>query len=155
MIKISRKHWEEDLEKIRALLLQYYESRDFDHALEDYKKELEERPGAFGPPEGRLLLAHYHDQPAGCVAFRKIGNAICEMKRLYVPDEFRGKGIGSCLVTCIIEEAIEAGYKIMRLDTHPSMIEAEGLYSSFGFKEIEPYRSNPVEGVKFFELDLM
>lgn len=76
------------------------------------------------------------------------------MKRLYVKSDFRGKNIGRTLVVEIIREARERGYRLMRLDTHPWMKEAETLYKSVGFREIEAYRFNPIEGVKFFELDL-
>ena len=99
-------------------------------------------------------MALYDDKPVGCVALRKIDENICEMKRLYVKEGFRGKRIGYALVQNIIENAQGAGYKFMRLDNHPWMKEAESLYKLFGFEEIEAYRYNPTKGVKFFELDL-
>ena len=154
MIQISHVDSENETKIVRELLLEYGRLRDFDAALGDYDYELANLPGEYSQPEGCLLLAFYNDKPCGCVAIRKIDDDICEMKRLYVKAEFRGKRIGYALVQKIIKKASESGYKIMRLDNHPWMKEAESLYKIFGFVEIEAYRYNPTKGVKFFELDL-
>jgi ribosomal protein S18 acetylase RimI-like enzyme len=122
--------------------------------FQDFDGELKELPGEYAPPYGCLLLAEYEKQTAGCVALREFAQCICEMKRLHVRPEFRGKGIGRALILAVIEEAQRIGYARMRLDTLPSMKEAITLYRSLGFKEIEPYRYNPVKGAIFMELDL-
>jgi GNAT superfamily N-acetyltransferase len=154
MINISCADSENKIDIVRELLLEYGRIRNFDAALGDYDIELANLPWEYSQPEGSLLLAYYNDKSCGCVAFRKIDDNICEMKRLYVKEEFRGKRIGYALVKKIIENASKAGYKFMRLDNHPWMKEAESLYKLFGFVEIEAYRFNPTKGVKFFELDL-
>ncbi|UCE39549.1 MAG: GNAT family N-acetyltransferase [Thermoplasmata archaeon] len=154
MIHIRKLESEDDIEIARELILEYGRIRNFDAAMGDYEKELAGLPGEYSLPHGCLLLAFYDDDPVGCVALRKIDDDFCEMKRLFVKEKYRGKKIGKALVLELISEACQIGYKFMRLDNHPWMIEAEFIYKSVGFKEIEAYRFNPTKGVKFFELDL-
>jgi ribosomal protein S18 acetylase RimI-like enzyme len=154
MIQIRRVESKNDIKIARELILEYGRIRNFDAAMGDYEKELTNLPGEYSLPHGSLLIAFYDDSPVGCVALRKMDDDFCEMKRLYVTPKFRGKKIGKALVLEIIKDACQIGYKFMRLDNHPWMKEAESLYKSLGFKEIDAYRFNPIEGVKFFELDL-
>jgi putative acetyltransferase len=144
----------EQLAAIRQLFEEYAASLDVDLCFQGFERELAELPGDYAPPEGRLLLAQDGAVPVGCVALRKISDGICEMKRLYVRPEFRGRKHGLGLVQAILHEARAIGYRWMRLDTLPSMKQAIALYRSLGFKEIAPYRDNPVCGALFFELDL-
>jgi ribosomal protein S18 acetylase RimI-like enzyme len=155
MTNIRKIETEDDIEIAREILLEYGRMRNFDLALGDYDKELAELPGEYSSPQGCFLIAFDNDNPVGCVALRKIDDDICEMKRLYVKLKYRGQKIGKALVLKLINEACQIGYKLMRLDNHPWMKEAESLYKSVGFREIEAYRFNPIEGVKFFELDLL
>lgn len=138
----------------KDLFLEYAKSLDFELCFQDFDKELSELPGVYVPPDGRLLLAQYDNKYAGCIALRKIEEGICEMKRLYVKPEFRGLEIGKNLAFRLVEEAKTIGYKKMRLDTAPSMQAAQKLYYSMGFKDIKPYRINPVPGVKYMELEI-
>jgi len=144
----------QDLEHIRVLFKEYADSLGFDLDFQDFQEELDGLPGEYSPAEGCLLLAKDGRQIIGCVALRKIDRKTCEMKRLYVRPDFRGKGIGRALSQKIINEARRIGYKKMRLDTIPTMKQANALYHSFGFKKIKPYRYNPIKGALFMELNL-
>ena len=128
-------HLNRHLEDI-DLINEYFDPKDFE-------KELASLPGKYSIPSGKLLLAFYNDQPAGCVALKKIDDHSCEMKRMFVYPEFHGKGIGYALAKAIIDEAKKIGYLYMKLDTSIRQIEAQKLYQGFGFKNIEVYYELP------------
>jgi GNAT superfamily N-acetyltransferase len=143
----------EQIEQARELFLQYSESLGFSLSFQGFDEELKNLPGSYAPPSGRLLLAYHQGQAAGCVALRQFDRQICEMKRLYVRSAYRGKGVGRVLVDRIIGEARTIGYERMRLDTiESSMQDAIALYRRTGFREIAPYRSNPIAGALYLEL---
>ena len=136
------------------LLRAYAPLRNHDAALGDIEQEIAALPGAYAPPSGCLLLASVAGQPAGCVAFRQLDPARCEMKRLFVLPAFRGRGIGQQLVCELLQQARRAGYERMLLDNHPWMIAAERIYRAAGFVPCPRYNHNPTPGIRFFEIRL-
>jgi putative acetyltransferase len=140
---------------VRELFLEYAESLGFSLCFQNFDKELSDLPGDYAPPDGRLLLVEYEGQLAGCVALHKLEPGICEMKRLYLRPQFRGKRLGSALADRVISEARAIGYQRMRLDTvEPVMKDAVAMYRRLGFKDIDPYRANPIAGAMYMELEL-
>ncbi len=151
----SQAESQNQITSIRELFLEYAQSLGFSLCFQSFDKEVAELPGDYVPPDGRLLLATYEGQPAGCVALHKLAPEICEMKRLYVRPQFRGKGLGRTFAERVIAEARHIGYKHLRLDTvEPIMKAAVAMYRQLGFREIAPYRSNPIEGALYMEVQL-
>lgn len=141
--------------QVRDLFLEYAQSLGFSLCFQSFDQELAGLPGDYAPPDGRLLLAEFEGQLAGCVALHKLDGNICEMKRLYLRPQFRAKGLGRALAETIIAEARVLGYQRMRLDTvEPAMRDAVAMYRRLGFKEIAPYCQNPIAGAMYMELQL-
>ncbi len=140
---------------VRELFLEYAQSLGFSLCFQNFDQELAGLPGDYAPPGGRLLLVECEGRLAGCVALHKLDFGICEMKRLYLRPQFRGKGLGRALAERIIAEARQIGYGRMRLDTvEPVMKDAVAMYRKLGFKEIAPYCANPMAGALYMELEL-
>lgn len=139
----------------RELFLEYAQSLGFSLCFQNFDQELAGLPGDYAPPQGRLLLAECQGQLAGCVALHPLEPGVCEMKRLYLRPQFRGQGLGRALAERIIAEARQTGYRRMRLDTvGPVMKDAVAMYRKLGFKEVAPYRANPIAGAMYMELEL-
>lgn len=142
------------ISQAREIFREYQVSLGIDLCFQDFEQELADLPGKYAPPQGRLYLAFIDEKLAGCIALRPLQEGLCEMKRLYVRPEFRGQYLGLLLAKEIIAEAREIGYHQMVLDTLDTMTVAQKLYRSLGFKEIEPYCFNPIDGALYMSLDL-
>ena len=143
------------LEDIRALFLEYARGLNFNLCFQNFDRELEELPGPYGLPHGRLILCEVDRRPAGCIAVKRLGSGVCELKRLFVRPEFRGRKLGLKLTQHIINEARSIGYTVMRLDTiRGTMDNAIALYESVGFREIPAYYHNPTPNAFYMELQL-
>ncbi len=123
-------------------------------AGQHYEDEVRDLQAKYGLPQGRLFLALADGKSAGCAAITPEGDGGCEIKRLYVKPEFRGRRIARTLLEHCIEAARAQGYKYMRLDTFPFMREALKLYERCGFYYIERYNDNPAASALFMQLDL-
>ena len=122
--------------------------------VQEYDAELEHLEEKYGVPAGRLYIAKDNGEKAGCIGFHRLSDENCEMKRLYVRSEFRGKGIANQLIRKVICEARKQGYKAMLLDTLPSLQSAVKLYEKHGFYEVPPYYNNPIKSTIYMKLDL-
>jgi ribosomal protein S18 acetylase RimI-like enzyme len=127
----------------------------FSLCFQGFDQELAALPDKYASPSGRLPLARCDDVVVGSGALRPLEPGTCEMKRLYVRPEFRGRQLGLKLAQRLIDEARLIGYDFMRLDTVPKpMADANRLYRSLGFYEIAAYYNNPQPEVSYLELRL-
>lgn len=154
-VELRQVESESEIASTRELFREYEKWLGLDLCFQGFEDELKNLPGKYATPAGRLYLAYADGDLAGCIALRSLGENICEMKRLFVRDEFRGRHIGQSLIERLIADAKKIGYGRMRLDTFPpKMGKAVQLYEAYGFREIDRYYDNPNEGVLFMELAL-
>lgn len=142
------------IEHVRQFFRNYAAWLGVDLSYQNFDQEMASLPGAYSAPLGRLFFAQVEGRPAGCVGIRPLSDGMCEMKRLYVAPEERGRGIGTRLALAAIRAARELGYRRIMLDTLPSMRMAVKLYRELGFQEAPAYYHSPVEGTMFLSLDL-
>jgi GNAT superfamily N-acetyltransferase len=144
----------QDWTQARRLIEEYAASLGVDLCFQNFDEEIEHLASHYGPPRGALLLAFDGDGAIGCVGLRAHDETTGEIKRLYVAPVARGRALGRTLATAIIATARERGYRRLVLDTLPAMQSAQALYASLGFRAIDAYRYNPVQGTVFMELIL-
>src|SRR5687768_14057978 len=149
MLLVTHAQSAEEIEIVRRLMRDYQHKLGVDLSFQGFEAELDALPGSYAPPSGRLLLAVHEQTPVGCVALQRVNASRAEMKRLYVPPGARGLGVGRRLVEQVLAEAQAIGYSEVVLDTLPNMTEAQRLYRQFGFRDIEPYRPNPIAGTRY------
>jgi len=139
---------------VRTLFEEYWRSFGFTPCFQGFAAEVAGLPGQYAPPAGRLALALAAGEPAGCIALRRLDSRRAEAKRLYVPPEFRGRGIGLALLEWVIGEARAAGYHEILGDTMPVMSRALAIYERLGFQQTGPYTVEPTPGAIYLRLGL-
>lgn len=152
MLKIYQVESEEDRAYVRELFWEYLVwantglNKEFgiSFAIEQMLEEDMLTLDKFYPPQGRLLLAEFDNDIAGLACMKQIRQEMGEVKRMYVRDEFRGKGIGRALLMALISEARAIGYVHLRLDSARFMYAAHSLYRSADFMEIDPYPESEI-----------
>lgn len=136
------------------MLREYVDWIGLDLAFQEINEELDGLPGEYAPPRGALLVAEDRNRLVGMIGLRPLDEGVCEMKRLFVRPERRGRGLAKQLIARVLEEARRLGYNEIRLDTLPMMGDAQSLYVSMGFYDIAPYYTTPIAGTRFMALRL-
>ncbi len=153
-IRIAEARWPDDRAAVESLFRDYVASLAEDISFQNVDAELSGLPGKYARPGGVVLIAWTGDAPAGAIAYRMVEPGVAEMKRLYVRDGFRGRGIARELANELIEDARGRGYRTMLLDTLASMQAARALYRDLGFVPVAAYYDNPLPGVAYMALEL-
>ncbi|MHB8244237.1 MAG: GNAT family N-acetyltransferase [Acidimicrobiales bacterium] len=149
---------DDELVTFDALVREYVASLPFTLDFQDVDQELADLARQYGPPSGAAFLAIEQGRPVGCVGLRRIedngGSPVAELKRMFVQPAARHKGYGVLLCAAAIKTAGELGYDRIRLDTVEEMTAAASIYRRAGFLPISPYRDNPLETARYYELEL-
>jgi ribosomal protein S18 acetylase RimI-like enzyme len=141
----------EEILGAKKLIVEYIQWLNQDLSFQNIDDELNNFPEKYKEPGGAFFIAKENNEIIGCIGMKKLENNICEMKRLFVKDTYKGNGIGKKLVKIIINEAKLKHYEKMRLDTLDTMKKALKIYYKNNFYKIEPYYNNPGDGVVYLE----
>ncbi|MCW3114328.1 MAG: hypothetical protein JWR18_2724 [Segetibacter sp.] len=145
----------DEMEIVRQLFKEYSNSLNENLCFQSFDEELENPLKKYGEPKGCLLLAFWNNEAAGCIALQPLKQkGVCEMKRLFVRNEYRNKGIGDELINELLKEATKKGYQKMVLDTLERLQPARRLYIKYGFVNTSPYYENPLADVVYMEKSL-
>lgn len=154
-VRITEASTAADWQAVASLMREYVGSLPFALDFQDFDRELNELDREYGPPHGSALLVWQQETPVGVAALRRFDDGVAELKRMYLRPEVRGQGIGRRLTEDLVAAARRLGYQRIRLDTDAELMPgAVGLYRSLGFRDIPPYRHNPLPGACFLELRL-
>jgi GNAT superfamily N-acetyltransferase len=94
------------------------------------------------PPSGVFVVVREDGWAVAGGGLRRLGPEVCEIKRMYVVPEARGRGHGRRVLEALEAAALRLGYRRARLDTAQSMTTAMGLYESAGYRPIPDYNGN-------------
>ena len=154
MIEFKEVESKAQITTVKGLFLEYAKWLNYRTCFDNFEQEVEGLPGEYAAPDGCLLLGLYEDVPAGCVALRKVKNGVCEMRRLWVREKFRGQNVGWNLAEETITRAKKMGYKKMILETIPLMERAISIYQILGFKQTSSNTASNGDEVIHMELTL-
>jgi GNAT superfamily N-acetyltransferase len=94
------------------------------------------------PPRGAFVLVREDGRVVAGGGVRRLSEGVCEIKRMFVVPEARGRGHGRRLLEALERAAADLGYRRVRLDTAQSMTTAMALYESAGYRAIPDYNGN-------------
>ncbi|MBA2687459.1 MAG: GNAT family N-acetyltransferase [Gemmatimonadaceae bacterium] len=154
MLAIEDVITESDMVDVRGLIRAHVEAHSEAHSVESVAALIAALPAPYTPPLGGLWIAREDSEAAGCAALQPILPGTGEVKRMYVRPEFRKRGIARALAQHVIAEARERGYTKLRLGTLKSMVPAQQLYTSLGFRPVPAYRPIEFGDTLFYELSL-
>ena len=143
------------IDSVKALIIEYTKFLNRNLDFQGLEEELKDLKSKYTGNEGEVLVALSDDNIVmGCVAYHRLNDSSCEMKRLFVKPDFRKLKLGEKLISEIIKHAKNKNYKVMFLDTIEPLKAAIHLYKKFGFVECEPYYHNPMNDVIYMKLTL-
>jgi len=145
---------EDDYKIAKNLTREYMDWLGIDLCFQNIDNEFEVFESMYGQSKGCFLYILHDGEIAGGVGLRYFKEGICEMKRLFVYEDYRGFGYGQVLCEKLMEKAKNLGYVSMVLDTVIRLKTANALYESIGFKDIPSYYDNPEETVRYMGIDL-
>jgi GNAT superfamily N-acetyltransferase len=101
-------------------------------------------PYELGSPGGTFVVGYEGDLAICCGGVKRLPDGACEIKRMFVIDAARGRGVARALLAELERRARDLGYTVARLDTGPRQTRARRMYERAGYVPIENFNANPV-----------
>jgi GNAT superfamily N-acetyltransferase len=101
-------------------------------------------PSELAPPGGTFVVGFEDDVPVCCGGIKRLPDGACEIKKMFVAEGARGRGVARALLVELERRARDLGYTVARLDTGPRQARAQRMYERAGYREIENFNANPV-----------
>jgi DNA-binding MarR family transcriptional regulator len=109
----------------------------------DPARSISAEAGDLTPPAGVLIIARLDGRPIGCGALKVKDRDIGEIKRMWVSPDARGLGLGRRILEMLEALAKDFGLTTLRLETNRTLEEAQALYRTCGYLEVEPFNDEP------------
>jgi GNAT superfamily N-acetyltransferase len=100
------------------------------------------RPEELSPPGGGFLALFEDGRAVAGGGVKRLDARVCEIKRMYVVPDARGRGLGAALLTALEDLACDLGYAVVRLDTGARQPGAQRLYERSGYLPVPDYNGN-------------
>jgi len=133
-----------DAAESQWMLEQYYAEIDhrFDGGL-DRGAVLTTEPEEISPPGGMFIAARLAGAPVGCGVLKTVEPGVADIKRMWISNRVRSRGVGRRLLRRLVAEARGMGLRSVRLETNRALTESIALYRSEGFVEVPAFNDEP------------
>ncbi len=101
-------------------------------------------PRELAPPDGAFVVGFQDGAPICCGGLKRLPDGACEIKKMFVVEAARERGVARALLGELERIACALGYAVVRLDTGPRQPHAQGMYERAGYRPIENFNANPV-----------
>src|SRR5438552_14664679 len=99
-------------------------------------------PAELGPPGGAFVVGIEEGRPVCCGGLKRLPDGACEIKKMFVVEEARGRGVARALLAELERRARDLGYAVARLDTGPRQPRAQRMYERAGYLRIGNFNAN-------------
>ena len=96
------------------------------------------------PPSGAFVVGYEDGTAVCCGGIKRLPDGACEIKRMFVVEQARGRGVARALLEELEQLARALGYEIARLDTGDKQPRAQRMYERAGYTPIENFNANPI-----------
>lgn len=125
-----------DEDQIVHVIKTCYEEFGFTFDPNGYNRDCVQVAQYYNHERSAFFVLEVDGKIAGTGGFIPLNDERCELRRLYLLREFRGKGLGSAFFAHLLHEAYAMGFQEMEIWSDKSLTSAHRLYERFGAERI-------------------